>query len=141
MYKRQVDKTGTLTHGTPKVINVVPLNGHDEDELIERAAALESHSNHPLALAIVRYADEQKFSIPDADDFEIIQGKGARGSVNGKPYWLGSHKYLEERGQETPEVHEQLEALQDSGRSIVVVGNDQHAVSYTHLTLPTIYSV
>ena len=81
-----VDKTGTLTHGTPKVINVVPLNGHDEDELIERAAALESHSNHPLALAIVRYADEQKFSIPDADDFEIIQGKGARGSVNGKPY-------------------------------------------------------
>ena len=128
-----VDKTGTLTHGTPKVINVVPLNGHDEDELIERAAALESHSNHPLALAIVRYADEQKFSIPDADDFEIIQGKGARGSVNGKPYWLGSHKYLEERGQETPEVHEQLEALQDSGRSIVVVGNDQHVCGFISL--------
>jgi Cd2+/Zn2+-exporting ATPase len=128
-----VDKTGTLTHGTPKVINVVPLNGHDEAELIERAAALESHSNHPLALAIVRYADEQKFSIPDADDFEIIQGKGARGSVNGKPYWLGSHKYLEERGQETPEVHEQLEALQDSGRSIVVVGNDQHVCGFISL--------
>ena len=128
-----VDKTGTLTHGTPKVVDVVPLNGHDEAELMERAAALESHSNHPLAQAIVRYAEELPVSIPKADNFEIIQGKGARGTVNGKSYWLGSHKFLEERGQETPEVHEQLESLQDSGRSIVVVGNNQHVCGFISL--------
>ena len=128
-----VDKTGTLTHGTPKVVDVVPLNGHDEAELMERAAALESHSNHPLAQAIVRYAEELPVSIPKADNFEIIQGKGARGTVNGKSYWLGSHKFLEDRGQETPEVHEQLESLQDSGRSIVVVGNNQHVCGFISL--------
>ena len=128
-----VDKTGTLTHGTPKVVDVVPLNGHDEAELMERAAALESHSNHPLAQAIVRYGEELPASIPKADNFEIIQGKGARGTVNGKSYWLGSHKFLEERGQETPEVHEQLESLQDSGRSIVVVGNNQHVCGFISL--------
>ena len=128
-----VDKTGTLTHGTPRVIDVVPLNKHSETELIERAAALEAHSNHPLALAIMRYANEQNISVPEADEFEIVQGKGARGVVNGKPFWLGSHRYLEERGQETPEVHRQLEELQSAGKSIVVVGNDEHVCGFISL--------
>ncbi len=128
-----MDKTGTLTYGKPEVIDIVPLNNHNEIELLERAAALESHSNHPLAQAIVRKAVEQNVSIPPAEDFEIIQGKGARGLVNGKLFWLGSHRYLEERGQETPEVHAQLESLQKAGRSIVAVGNDEHVCGFISL--------
>lgn len=128
-----VDKTGTLTHGTPRVIDVVPLNEHSETELMERAAALEAHSNHPLALAIMRYAQQQNISVPEADEFEIVQGKGARGLVYGKPFWLGSHRYLEERAQETPEVHRQLEQLQSAGKSIVVVGNDDHVCGFISL--------
>ena len=128
-----VDKTGTLTHGQPVVIDVVPLNDHTKTELLERAAALEVHSNHPLAQAIVRKANEEGVDVAAAEEFEIVQGKGARGIVNGKSFWLGSHRYLEERDQETPEVHEQLQSLQDSGRSIVVIGNDEHVCGFLSL--------
>jgi len=128
-----MDKTGTLTHGNPKVVDITPLNGHNETELLERAASLESHSNHPLARAIVAKANERFLSIPPAENFEIIQGKGAQGRVGGKLFWLGSHRYLEQRGQETPDIHQQLEALQEAGRSIVVVGNDDHVCGFISL--------
>ena len=128
-----MDKTGTLTEGKPKVIDLVPMNDHDETELLQRVAALESHSNHPLARAIVAAAKEQPVNIPAVDEFEIIQGKGATGRINGKPYWLGSHRYLEERGQETPAVHDQLEKMQQAGRTVVVVGNDDHVCGFITL--------
>ncbi|MFV2067790.1 MAG: heavy metal translocating P-type ATPase [Pirellulales bacterium] len=128
-----MDKTGTLTEGKPSLVDVVPMSGHDEMELLERAAALESHSNHPLARAIVAAARERGVTIPGADAFEIVQGKGATGRIGGKPYWLGSHRYLEERQQETPAVHEQLEAMQQAGRTVVVVGNDTHVCGFITL--------
>ncbi len=129
-----MDKTGTLTEGTPAVIDIVPLSGHDETELLERAAALESHSNHPLARAIVAAAQQRGVTVPDADQFEIIQGKGATGQIDGTPFWLGSHRYLEQRAQETPQVHEQLEAMQQAGRTVVVVGNDDHVCGFITLS-------
>lgn len=120
------DKTGTLTAGRPRVVEVVPLSGHDERELIERAAAMEQHSEHPIARAILDYAETHHFLPAPADDFQIIQGKGARAKFNGREFWLGSHRYLEERGQETPEIHAQLEAMAAQGRTIVVFGNTDH---------------
>lgn len=124
------DKTGTLTEGKPKVVEVVPLNEHTEGELLERAAALESRSDHPLAQAIVSYAQERKVLIRQADDFQILQGKGASGHFNGKTFWLGSHRYLEERGQETPEVHARIEEMSRAGRSVVVVGTESHVCGF-----------
>ncbi|MFV2066435.1 MAG: heavy metal translocating P-type ATPase [Pirellulales bacterium] len=121
-----MDKTGTLTAGRPVVVEVVPLGGHDEAELLERAAAMELRSNHPLAQAIVAAARERNVPVEAAEDFEIIQGKGATARLAGKRYWLGSHRYLEERGQETPEVHERLSAMASAGRTVVVVGQDEH---------------
>ncbi|WP_254511488.1 heavy metal translocating P-type ATPase [Anatilimnocola floriformis] len=121
-----LDKTGTLTAGKPAVVEVVPLNGHSEEELLQRAAAMESHSDHPLALAILRYAAEKKVVAAAAEDFQILQGKGATAKFDGRPFWLGSHRYLEERGQETSEIHERLETLSSAGRSVVVIGNETH---------------
>lgn len=120
------DKTGTLTRGEPTVVEVVPLAEHDELALLERGAALEARSEHPLAQAILRYADAQGVEIRPADDVQSIPGKGVAGSFEGKPFWLGSHRYLEERGQETPEVHDQLETMSSAGRTVVVVGNEEH---------------
>ena len=128
-----MDKTGTLTKGQPQVINVVPMNGHDETELLTRAGALEQNSNHPLARAILAETQRRNMEVPTAENFETIQGKGASGVIAGKPYWLGSHRYLEERGQETPAVHEQLEAMQKAGRTVVVVGNDEHVCGFITL--------
>ena len=128
-----MDKTGTLTQGRPVVVDVVPLSGHDDEELLTRAGALEQNSNHPLARAIVEETKRRGLTITTADEFEIIQGKGASGTFNGKTYWLGSHRYLEQRGQETPGVHEQLEAMQEAGRTVVVIGNDHHVCGYITL--------
>jgi Cd2+/Zn2+-exporting ATPase len=128
-----MDKTGTLTQGAPAVVDVVPMNGHDEAELLMRAGALELNSNHPLARAIVDEAKRRDIELVAADNFETIQGKGASGHINGKPFWLGSHRYLEQRGQETPEVHEQLESMQEAGRTVVVVGNDEHVCGFITL--------
>ncbi len=128
-----LDKTGTLTEGKPEVVEVVPMNGHSEPELLERVGALEAQSDHPLARAIVAYLAKQKVAPLAVEDFRIIQGKGASGTINGKTFWLGSHRYLEERGQETPEVHETLEKMSQSGRTVVVVGNDEHVCGFIAL--------
>ncbi len=128
-----MDKTGTLTEGKPSVQQVIPLAEHSEAELLIRAASLEAQSDHPLARAILAAARERKLELLPVDKFQIIQGKGAQGVLSGKLFWVGSHRYLEERGQETPEVHQQLEALQEEGNSIVVVGNEQHVCGYISL--------
>jgi Zn2+/Cd2+-exporting ATPase len=121
-----LDKTGTLTWGRPAVVEVVPLAGHDERELLERVGALEARSEHPLARAILAYAKERGIEVRPAGDFQILQGKGAMGRLEGREYWLGSHRYLEERGQETPEIHRRLESMSRAGRTAVVVGTGDH---------------
>ncbi|EKK02418.1 heavy metal translocating P-type ATPase [Rhodopirellula baltica SH28] len=128
-----MDKTGTLTKGAPEVIDVVPMNDHDEEELLTRAGALELNSNHPLARAIVDETKKRGMTIPPAKSFETIQGKGATGVIDGKTFWLGSHRYLEQRGQETLEVRQQLEAMQEAGRTVVVIGNDEHVCGFITL--------
>ena len=121
-----LDKTGTLTRGQPVVVDVLPLNGHSEQELLARAAALESRSEHPLARAVLECARERGVEPLRIGDFRIVPGKGAIGMVEGREYWLGSHRYLEERGQETPVVHQELERLSAAGRSVIIVGNEDH---------------
>ena len=129
-----MDKTGTLTEGRPSVVEVVPLNGHTEQELIERAAALEARSEHPLAQAVIRYAQSRDIKPIPADDVQVIQGKGVSGHFRGRLFWLGSHRYLEERGQESSSMHDQLDALASSGRSVIVVGNEEHVCGFIALS-------
>jgi Cd2+/Zn2+-exporting ATPase len=121
-----LDKTGTLTEGRPRVIEVVPLADHDEPALLARAAALEARSQHPIAAAILDRAKALGVTASPASDVVAIHGKGAEGRISGRLYWVGSHRWLEERGQGTPEVHVRLEEMARSGRSFVVVGNEDH---------------
>jgi Zn2+/Cd2+-exporting ATPase len=120
------DKTGTLTEGQPQVTRLIPLNAYSEEELLIRAAALEAGSNHPLAQAVLAEASQRGITLPQAEAHRAIPGKGVTGRWNGTLYWLGSHRYLEERGLETPEVHEQLESLSAAGHSVVAVGTATH---------------
>lgn len=121
-----LDKTGTLTVGTPRVAEVVPVNGHDAVEVLFRAAAIESRSEHPLAAAIVAHARESGADIEPAQDVTILRGKGASGWIGGKRYWVGSHRFAEERGQAGEAVRNRLDLLAKAGGTIVVVGNDEH---------------
>jgi len=120
------DKTGTVTEGQLEVTSVEPLNGHTERELIERAAALEGRSSHPLARAIMAHAAKLGVVAAAADGVVLLPGKGATGSIDGREFWVGSHRYLEQRGQEAPEVHTTIERLSGIGSSVVVVGNERH---------------
>ncbi len=79
-----LDKTGTLTEGKPSVVQIVPMNGHDDVELLTRAGALEQNTTHPLAEAIIAECHQRKLSIEPAEQFQIIQGKGARGVIKAK---------------------------------------------------------
>lgn len=127
------DKTGTLTQGKPDVIEVLALQGHTEDELLERVAALEAHSTHPLARAITAYALAKNVAVPAVSEYRNLPGQGALGIVNGRLYWVGSHKYLETRGQETAAIHEQLETFTQQGKAVVVVGTEEHVCGFITL--------
>ena len=74
-----LDKTGTLTLGRPEVQAIIPFNQHTEEELLERAAALEALSEHPLARAILKKAKERGIQVECAENFQITKGKGAEG--------------------------------------------------------------
>lgn len=121
-----LDKTGTLTAGRPDVKEVVALSGHTEQEVIEIAAAIEARSQHPLAEAIVRHAESLGLKPKPAEDFQAISGKGATATLDGQPVWIGSHRAFEQRGQETPELHERMEELAARGQSVVVIAAHEH---------------
>ena len=96
------DKTGTLTLGQPAVQQVIPLNSHTREELLERAAALESHSTHPIGQAILRFAREAGVPNEDVAGYRILPGQGAEAVFQGRRYWIGSHRLMVERLPEAP---------------------------------------
>jgi Cd2+/Zn2+-exporting ATPase len=121
-----LDKTGTLTHGHPEVQEVFPLNGHTRQQILAKAAALETHSDHPLARAILRKAAAEGIDPPRAANVRATKGKGAEGEIDGRFFWIGSHRFLEEKGQEEPLVHDKAEQLEDAGHSVVIIGCADH---------------
>lgn len=122
------DKTGTLTKGEPEIQAIVPLNQHTPEQLLSVAASLESHSDHPLAQAILRKAKQEKIAFEPAKAFKIIQGKGAMGVIGGREYWLGSHRLLHEvmADKEPDFLHDKALSLEDEGHSIIAIGRNDH---------------
>ncbi|MCF6174469.1 MAG: heavy metal translocating P-type ATPase [Victivallaceae bacterium] len=122
-----MDKTGTLTFGHPEVQTIIPLNGHSRQELLERAAALEAHSEHPLARAVLRCAETEQVEVKMvAENFQAVKGKGAEADIDGRKFWIGSHRFMEEKGEETPEIHQRAQLLEDEAHSVIAIGNEDH---------------
>lgn len=121
-----LDKTGTLTHGQPEVQRVIAISEHTEAELLERAAALETLSEHPIARAIIRHAEKRNIPYTPASTYHAIKGKGAEGLVKGRLFWIGNHRFVHERNLEHPGLEEQADQLEDAGHSLVFVGNENH---------------
>lgn len=117
---------GDLDGGTARGDSPCALSGHDERELLQIATAIELRSEHPLAQAIVRHAAERAIRPAPVENYQAVKGKGATAMLDGRPVWVGSHRYLEERGHESPEMHRLLEELSAGGSSVVVVGEDGH---------------
>ncbi|MFV1917719.1 MAG: heavy metal translocating P-type ATPase, partial [Patescibacteria group bacterium] len=122
------DKTGTLTKGKAEVIDVIPLNNSDKEQVLRIAAGIEFRSEHHLAQAILAKADEWKLKIPDPSDFYSITGKGARANIEGEDFFIGSHRLFEEKNFCTPELDRKMEELEKERHSLVVVGNSKRAL-------------
>ena len=121
-----VDKTGTLTEGKPRLVAVLPEAGHDETEVLRLAASLERGSEHPLAEAIVRGAEERGIDMAKAEDFVAVTGKGVKGVVDGKPVALGNLKLITDMGLKATDLIEKANLRRDEGETVmfVVVGDE-----------------
>jgi len=116
-----VDKTGTLTEGKPKLVAVLPEPGHDEAQVLRLAASLERGSEHPLAEAIVRGAEERGVEMVKAEDFEAVTGMGVKGVVDGRAVALGNAKLMAELGLDGGPLSETANARRDEGETVMFV--------------------
>lgn len=91
-----VDKTGTITIGKPTLVNIKNFSNLKDEEMISILASLEKKSEHPIAHAIVSYAQEKNINISDISNFESIQGKGLKGLINNSEYFVGNVKLLQD---------------------------------------------
>ncbi|MBF5046477.1 heavy metal translocating P-type ATPase [Aggregicoccus sp. 17bor-14] len=119
-----LDKTGTLTEGKPRLVSVQPLAGHDESELLRRAGSLERGSEHPLADAIVRGAQERGVALSQVQDFQSLTGRGVTGRVDGVQVSLGNARLLAELGVEPGAAVAEAEALRREGQTVMFVAAD-----------------
>lgn len=123
------DKTGTLTSGELTVSDVVSFGDLTNSELLALAAAIEKRSEHPLGKAIVSYASAQNIVAADADGFSMNAGKGVSGIVNGKQYFCGSRRYLEEnRISFTAEQNRTLDSLRSEGKALILIADERQTV-------------
>ncbi|OYU99341.1 MAG: heavy metal translocating P-type ATPase, partial [Verrucomicrobiales bacterium VVV1] len=121
-----VDKTGTITEGKPQVQGVEALNQKSEQEVLRIAAAIDDHSAHPLAKAVVDYAKKQGVEFPRAENYQARSGRGAEGSVEGHDYFVGNHRFTHELGVCSEEIERRLATVESKGQSVVVVGHRPH---------------
>jgi len=121
-----VDKTGTITEGKPKVQEVEVIGQVTEQEILRIVAAVDVHSAHPLAKAVVQYAEERKIAFNRADNYQNRSGRGAEGVIDGHSYFLGNHRFAHELGVCNENVESRLTAIEGRGHSVVVVGHRPH---------------
>ncbi|ETI60511.1 haloacid dehalogenase [Sphingobium sp. C100] len=131
-----IDKTGTLTEGKPRLVAVLPEPGHDEGEVLRLAATLERGSEHPLAEAIVRGAEERNVAMGEASDFEAITGKGVKGTVDGKAVALGNIALVRDLGLEGSGLAEKANARRDEGETVMFIILDGAIAGLVSVTDP-----
>ncbi|HET8772232.1 MAG TPA: copper-translocating P-type ATPase, partial [Thermoanaerobaculia bacterium] len=119
-----VDKTGTLTEGKPKLLSVAAVDAFTDEDVLRLAAGLEQASEHPLAAAIVAGARERGLTIPAADTFESLTGRGVSGTVEGRSLLLGNAPLLRERGIDPSAFDGSGDRLRREGQTLMFVAVD-----------------
>lgn len=123
-----LDKTGTITQGKPTVTDFVTVRGtanRNELNLLRLAAAIEQNSEHPLAEAVVHYAQAQTVELTSAQDFEAIAGSGVQGYVADQLIQIGTHRWMTELGIETSILRSQWDRLESLGKTVVWIAVDR----------------
>ena len=121
-----LDKTGTITEGKPRVQQVIPWNGKSEMEILRIAAAIDTHSQHPLAEAVVKYAGEKNITFPRGENYLSKTGLGAEAQIDGHLYFVGNHRFAHESAVCSPELELKLGEIEAQALSVVIVGHKPH---------------
>jgi Cu+-exporting ATPase len=120
-----VDKTGTLTEGRPQVMDIVPIAGQTEAELLTLAAAVETGSEHPLSRAVVDAAVEAGYELPRVRAFAAVTARGVTGTVEEHEVLVGNQPMIKERGIElSPDLTANIGRMEAAGRTVVIVARD-----------------
>ncbi|MFA5188427.1 MAG: heavy metal translocating P-type ATPase [Patescibacteria group bacterium] len=123
------DKTGTLTEGKPQVINF------SSEDVLKLAYSLEKKSEHPLALAIVKKAEEYKFSIAQVENFSAKIGRGVIGKINNLIYYLGNHELLAEHNILIPkEAQMKITDEENNGRTVLILAGQNNYLGYVSIS-------
>ena len=131
-----VDKTGTLTAGKPELTAIDAQVGQDEDEFLALVASVESASEHPLAEAIVRAAQERSLIIPKATDFKSITGEGVQAVVDGKKVAIGNSKLMESLNSFDNELSTKADVRRKDGETVMFVAIDGKAAGIISVADP-----
>ncbi|MFZ1810459.1 MAG: heavy metal translocating P-type ATPase [Candidatus Nitrotoga sp.] len=119
-----IDKTGTLTEGKPKLTSIVVLEGFLDNDILQLGASLERASEHPLAAAIIRGAEQRNLTLAEVKDFQSVSGKGITGLVAGRKIAIGNEKLFVELGVEMVALLERADALRAEGQTVMFVAVD-----------------
>ncbi len=123
------DKTGTLTEGKMRVTDVFSISDLEQTEVLTLAAALEAHSEHPLAHSIRKYAEETGIQIKDTTNTEAIPGKGIVGDIEGVHYWAGNRALLKMKECHlSEEVEQTLQKFEMAGKTTLMIGNQSEVL-------------
>jgi len=121
------DKTGTITKGKPEVTDLIVAKGSTEKQLVEIAASIENNSEHPLAEAIVQEGKEKKISFKKVVRFQALVGKGVKGKIGSREYYLGNPTLMKEKKISLSFYSSKIEALESEGKTVMVL-SDKKAV-------------
>jgi Cd2+/Zn2+-exporting ATPase len=125
------DKTGTLTMGTPVVTDLISVNNQDS-EALKIIAAIEKGSQHPLASAFIKKANEEKINLNDVavEEFQAIAGKGIVANANNEIYYVGNLSLLDEKGLKVSKTRrDQIDSLQSQGKTVILLSSENHLLA------------
>ena len=131
-----LDKTGTITEGNPQLTTVSATRGKSEDEIIAIAASLETGSEHPLGLAILKQAKERKISFETAKDFKALIGQGITATVNNKQYWLGNADLMRVQNVELGDKSDEAKTLAEQGGTPIYLSDKKGLIALMGISDP-----
>lgn len=123
-----LDKTGTITKGTPQVTDLISAEGYSDRELVRLAAALEAKSEHPLAKAVMAYADANRMEAEEVSEFQTMTGSGLTAVLDGKRLYGGNARFIESRAEIPDALGQQAEILAADGKTPLYFSADGRLV-------------
>jgi len=123
-----MDKTGTITHGEPRAVSVVPADARSGDDLLALAASVEALSEHPLGRAVVKEAQAKGLGLERVEGFEAVAGKGVRAMISGRPVLVGTLRFLVESGVSTDALTAAAAAREARAQTVIAVAEHGRAV-------------